>query len=174
MRCLAVISEAPRELEAALPVEQYVDEHDIGLMRARLPKSVRARGRDGRDRQAVALEQRTGGLQENPAVIDDQAADAHHKSVATDLPSHNPASRNSEALEICPVEVLIGIGALARRTRLPAVALGLALTVAVWVLGQDLGALYSGQATDPNTAPLLAVMGIALLAGYRQTAASSS
>ena len=71
-------------------------------------------------------------------------------------------------------EALIGVGALARRTRTPAVALGLALTVALWVMGQDLGALYTGQATDPNTGAALALMAIALLAGYRQVAANSS
>jgi hypothetical protein len=36
-----------------------------------------------------------------------------------------------------------------------------------WVLGQDLGQLYSGQATDPNSGPLIALMAIALLAGGR-------
>jgi hypothetical protein len=46
--------------------------------------------------------------------------------------------------------------------------------VALWVLGQDIGALYSGQATDPNTGPLLAVMAIALLAGSREIPANSS
>jgi hypothetical protein len=65
-------------------------------------------------------------------------------------------------------EALIGVGALVRRTRVPAVTLGLALTLAFWLLGQDLGALYTGQATDPNSGPLLAVMAIALLAGYRE------
>jgi len=62
-------------------------------------------------------------------------------------------------------EALIGIGALARTTRTPSVALGLALTLAFWVLGQDLGQLYTGQATDPNSGPLIALMAIALLAG---------
>jgi hypothetical protein len=62
-------------------------------------------------------------------------------------------------------EVLIGVGALARRTRVPAVTLGLALTLAMWFLGQDVGALHTGQATDPNSGPALALMAIALLAG---------
>jgi hypothetical protein len=62
-------------------------------------------------------------------------------------------------------EALIGVGALARATRTPAVACGLALTLAMWVLGQDLGQLYTGQATDPNSGPALALMAIALLAG---------
>jgi uncharacterized membrane protein YoaK (UPF0700 family) len=47
---------------------------------------------------------------------------------------------------------------------MPAVTLGLALTLVFWVLGQDLGALYSGHATDPNAGPVLALMAIALLA----------
>jgi hypothetical protein len=63
------------------------------------------------------------------------------------------------------VEALIGLGALQRRSRAVAAAAGLALTIAIWVVGQDLGQLYSGQATDPNTAPLIALLAVALLAG---------
>jgi hypothetical protein len=66
---------------------------------------------------------------------------------------------------LAEAQALIGVGALARTTRTPAVALGLALTLAFWVLGQDLGQLYTGQATDPNSGPLLALMAVALLAG---------
>jgi uncharacterized membrane protein YoaK (UPF0700 family) len=47
---------------------------------------------------------------------------------------------------------------------MPAVTLGLALTLVFWVVGQDLGALYSGQATDPNAGPVLALMAVTLLA----------
>jgi hypothetical protein len=62
-------------------------------------------------------------------------------------------------------EYLIGVGALVRRTRTLAVTCGLALILVIWVLGQDLGQLYTGQATDPNSGPALALMAIALLAG---------
>jgi hypothetical protein len=86
------------------------------------------------------------------------------------------AARNGllVVIVLAAAEVMIGVGALARRTRAPAVATGLALTLALWVLGQDLGALGSGQATDPNTGPVLALMAIALLAGSRQVARDSS
>jgi hypothetical protein len=60
-------------------------------------------------------------------------------------------------------EALIGVGALAGRTRALAVTGGLALTLAIWVLGQNLGQLYTGQATDPNSGPALALMAIAVL-----------
>jgi hypothetical protein len=62
-------------------------------------------------------------------------------------------------------EYLIGLGALARPTRLPAAASGLALSLAFWVTGQGAGQLFSGHATDPNTGPLLALTAIALIAG---------
>jgi hypothetical protein len=64
-------------------------------------------------------------------------------------------------------EALIGLAALYRRTRAPAVAAGLVLALAIWVVGQDFGQLYSGQATDPNTAPLVALMAIAILGSRR-------
>jgi hypothetical protein len=67
------------------------------------------------------------------------------------------------------VERVISLAKSARRTRMPAVALGVALTLVLWVLGQHLGALYSGQATDPNSGAVLAFMAIVLLAGSRET-----
>jgi hypothetical protein len=66
---------------------------------------------------------------------------------------------------LAEAQALIGIGALARSTRAIAVTLGLVLTLAFWVLGQDLGGLSTGQSTDPNSGPALALMAIALLAG---------
>jgi len=60
-------------------------------------------------------------------------------------------------------EALIGLGALYRRSRGPALAAGFVLALAIWVVGQDFGLLYTGQATDPNTAPIIALMAIAIL-----------
>jgi hypothetical protein len=59
-------------------------------------------------------------------------------------------------------EALIGLGALYRRTRVPAVAAGFVLALAIWVVGQDFGLLYTGQATDPNTALIIALFAIAI------------
>jgi hypothetical protein len=60
-------------------------------------------------------------------------------------------------------EALIGLAALRSRSRGPAVAAGFLLALAIWVVGQDVGQLYSGQATDPNTAPIIALLAIAVL-----------
>jgi uncharacterized membrane protein YccC len=67
------------------------------------------------------------------------------------------------------VEVLIGLAALHPRSRTFAAAVGLVVALAIWVVGQDLGQLYSGRATDPNTAPLIALMAVAILARGRPT-----
>ena len=61
-------------------------------------------------------------------------------------------------------EFLIGAGALVGRTRVPAAALGFVLALVFWVFGQDAGQLTSGQATDPNTGVVLALMAVALVA----------
>jgi hypothetical protein len=69
---------------------------------------------------------------------------------------------------LAALELLVGLGALSPRTRPWSLAIGLVLTIAMWVVGQDLGQLYSGKATDPNSAPLIALMAVVLMA-RRQT-----
>ncbi|MDP9258605.1 MAG: hypothetical protein M3Q31_18940 [Actinomycetota bacterium] len=64
-------------------------------------------------------------------------------------------------------EALIGLAALHPRSRGPGVAAGFVLALAIWVVGQDIGQLSSGQATDPNTALIIALMAIAILGGNR-------
>jgi hypothetical protein len=88
----------------------------------------------------------------------------------------NWASRNG-ALAVSALaasELLVGVGALSRRTRTWAVAAGLALSIAIWVIGQDLGQIYSGQATDPNSGPAIALMAVVLLARSRRSARQGS
>jgi hypothetical protein len=68
------------------------------------------------------------------------------------------------------VEALIGLGALTFQGRSVAIAAaaGIVLATAIWVLGQDLGQLYTGRATDPHTPPLIALTAAAMLGGRRQ------
>ena len=60
--------------------------------------------------------------------------------------------------------VLIGVAGLARQPwRTVAAVAGAIVATTFWVLGQNVGELYSGQATDPNTGPLIVLMALALV-----------
>jgi hypothetical protein len=75
------------------------------------------------------------------------------------------------------VIVMAGIGILSLpggRWRVVAVWVGCGLALVVWVTGQAFGQLGSGQATDPNAAPLVFLLGlVALSAGRHRRAAPS-
>ena len=64
------------------------------------------------------------------------------------------------------VEALIGLTALSRRTLSLSAIVGLVALLAIWVIGQDFGQLYSGQATDPNTGLIGILVAVGLLAHY--------
>jgi hypothetical protein len=59
-------------------------------------------------------------------------------------------------------EALIGLAALHPRTRTVGVAAGFACALVIWAVAQDFGQLTSGRATDPNTAPIIAMMAVAV------------
>jgi hypothetical protein len=62
------------------------------------------------------------------------------------------------------LQALIGLLALApRRVRAAGIAAGIVLSLIFWVIGQSLGGYYTGLATDPNTAPLIILLGLAVL-----------
>jgi hypothetical protein len=75
------------------------------------------------------------------------------------------------------VFVMTGIGLLSLprgRWRVVAVWAGCGLAVAVWVAGQSFGQLGSGQATDPNAAPLVFLFGLVVLSTSRDRTAVGS
>lgn len=62
------------------------------------------------------------------------------------------------------VEVAVGLAAWQPgRLRRPAIWTGIVLAGVYWAAGQTFGQLFSGQATDPNTGPLLMLLGLAAL-----------
>ncbi len=65
-------------------------------------------------------------------------------------------------------EVLIGVlPLLGRRWRAPTVSVALVLLAVMWLVGQNLGGIYTGQATDPDTAAPLALLAVALFARFQ-------
>jgi hypothetical protein len=95
---------------------------------------------------------------------------APHWLASLDTSAGTWASRNGTLAvpALAATEYLVGVGVLSRRTRTAAGATGLVLSIAVWVLGQNFGQLYSGQATDPNSAPLIALLAVVLLSASRK------
>jgi uncharacterized membrane protein YphA (DoxX/SURF4 family) len=70
----------------------------------------------------------------------------------------------SLVLDLVVLQAVVGLAVLAgRRTRRAAVLGGIVLALAFWVTGQGLGQFWSGISTDPNTAPLLILLGVTVL-----------
>jgi lipopolysaccharide export LptBFGC system permease protein LptF len=56
--------------------------------------------------------------------------------------------------------VAVGVYLPPRGARL-AVVLAIGVSVVFWVIGQNFGKIFTGGATDPNSGPLLVVLGLA-------------
>jgi hypothetical protein len=70
----------------------------------------------------------------------------------------------SIVVDLVVLQAFAGVGVLlSRRIAVTAVSLGLGLSLVYWVAGQDMGGFWSGTATDPNTAPLVMLLAIAVL-----------
>ena len=66
---------------------------------------------------------------------------------------------------------VIGFGPLIARRPTVFLIAGVAMALDFWVLGEALGQVFSGIATDPNTGPLLVLLALALYpAGVPATA----
>jgi hypothetical protein len=58
--------------------------------------------------------------------------------------------------------VFVGVGVFDHRTRRAALVAGIVLAAFSGIFGQDLGGLFSGQATDPGTGPVLVLFALTL------------
>jgi hypothetical protein len=75
-----------------------------------------------------------------------------------------PGSGVSIVVDLVVLQAFAGVGALgASRVRLAAVTVGCGLSLVYWVAGQGMGQPWSGLATDPGTAPLVVLLGFAVL-----------
>jgi len=71
---VGVVLELPGDLEAALGAEVDFDQGDVGPQLVGEPERLGAGGRHADARHPLAFEQAAGGVQEEAAVVDDQAA----------------------------------------------------------------------------------------------------
>ncbi len=66
-------------------------------------------------------------------------------------------------------QLLVGLGVFfGRIMRRVSVVIGCGLAVVFWVVGQGLGMWYGGYMTDPNSGPLLVILGLAVWGGSQK------
>jgi hypothetical protein len=59
------------------------------------------------------------------------------------------------AIAMAAISAMVGIGVLRGRHVKAFLALGIGVSLAYWIVGQGLGGVFTGQATDVNAAPLM-------------------
>ena len=59
--------------------------------------------------------------------------------------------------------LLLGLSVFYRRTRIIGIILAIIVSIIFWVVGQNIGTIYSGGSTDPNSGLLYCLMGLAIL-----------
>jgi hypothetical protein len=112
-------------------------------------------------RGTAALHDQLGSADGTPAWL----TSLHH--LAGTVLSH---AGSAPFIALVSAMVLIGLGGLAGRPwRTAAAVAGAVVAITFWVLGQNVGELYSGQATDPNTGPLIVLMALALVGSTSST-----
>ena len=105
-------------------------------------------------RGTAALRDQIGGTDGVPGWL----ARLHHLAEAA--LSH---AGSAPFIALVAVMALVGLAGLAGRPwRTVAAAVGGIAATFFWVLGQNIGELYSGQATDPNTGPLIVLTALVL------------
>jgi hypothetical protein len=73
------------------------------------------------------------------------------------------AGRGTEiAIAMSVLSAAVGVGVLRGRNMRQWLALGIGISLVYWVLGQGLGGVFTGQATDVNAAPLVVLIGTML------------
>jgi hypothetical protein len=80
--------------------------------------------------------------------------------------SHGTGGWLIPALALLMLFISLGVY-VGRRVRKVALILGCLFAFIIWVVGQNLGEYYTGVATDPNSGPLIILLGIALYGNSR-------
>ena len=91
-------------------------------------------------------------------------------SLHTSAASFVGGSGTSITIALAVVSAVIGLSVISlRATRVTLIA-SIALSLSFWVLAEGLGGLFTGQATDVGTGPLMVVLAVVLLPLASQSA----
>ena len=109
-------------------------------------------GRDTNASVSMSLAMNASGAPGWLAAVDNRLADLV------------PYTGVSVIVDLVVLQASAGLGVLlSRRARAAALSLGISLSLAYWIAGQGMGQFWSGTATDPNTGPLVILLGAAVL-----------
>lgn len=100
------------------------------------------------------------------ATLDDNADGAPEWLAALDRGVAHLVAQAGDTVMVALALTMAVVGLLAlRRGTMPVVAAvaGSVLAVTFWVVGQNIGELYTGQSTDPNTAPLIVLIALGMV-----------
>ena len=86
------------------------------------------------------------------------------RSIDNTLLSALPKGGQSIVIVLVVLQLAIGLSVLAPRPyRTCGIALGIVFALIAWIVGESLGTYWTGLATDPNSGPLIALMGFGLV-----------
>jgi hypothetical protein len=84
-------------------------------------------------------------------------------SLQNSIGNHTQGHGTTIAVVLAVISAAVAAGVWAKPLRWPALALGIAVSVVYWVLGQSLGGpFWIGNMTDVNAAPLFVLLAVAL------------
>jgi hypothetical protein len=79
------------------------------------------------------------------------------RSAGHQLGAHDAAVSAALAVAFVVIAVVVFIPAACR----PVLAVAIALALGIWLVGENLGDVFTGRGTDPNTGPLLVLLALA-------------
>jgi hypothetical protein len=96
-RPVRIRGESSSQLEAVFLAQLHIDEHHVGLQRPKETQRLRPRGGPPHDLQPLRAQKPRRRIEKLLVVINDQAPQAHPRSVAEKGRRHNEASPTSSA-----------------------------------------------------------------------------
>jgi hypothetical protein len=116
---------------------------------------------------------RAGGSISSTLVSASSGQPSWYAHVETSLANALPHSGSALPWVLAMLSLAVAVGPWLSRRVLPFLAVGVALQALYWVSGMALGGMLTGMGTDPNTAPLVALLAFAMVPTLHAVPAAS-
>lgn len=116
---------------------------------------------------------RAGGSINSTLVTASSGQPSWYAHVETSLANALPHSGSALPWVLAMVSLAVAVGPWLSRRVLPFLVVGVALQAVYWVTGMALGGVLTGMGTDPNMAPLIALLAFAMVPTLHAVPATS-